>query len=101
MLNIVKNDDFAAAKTAKKAVVDFNAVWCGPCRMLAPIFDELADVYDGKVEFFSVDVDENSDIAGEYGIQSIPTIIVLENGVEVRRSVGLIPKERLVSLIGE
>ena len=99
MLNTVKNDEFSAAENAAVAFVDFNATWCGPCRMVAPIVDELAEEYDGKVDFFSVDVDENSATAMKFGIQSIPTLVVLKNGREVSRVIGFRPKEALKDMI--
>ena len=61
-------------------VVDFFATWCGPCRMMAPVIEELAEEYDGKVKIGKLDVDENSDIAARYGVMSIPTIILFKNG---------------------
>ncbi|MBR4225180.1 MAG: thioredoxin [Oscillospiraceae bacterium] len=99
MLNTVVNNDLGAAKTAAKAFIDFNATWCGPCRMLAPIVDELADEYDGQVEFYSVDVDENPDLAQEYGVFSIPTLVVLKDGKAAAQKVGFIPKDALKSFI--
>ncbi|MBP0955009.1 MAG: thioredoxin [Oscillospiraceae bacterium] len=99
MLNTVLNNDFAAAKAAPVALVDFNATWCGPCKMLAPLIDKLADEYDGKVEFFSVDTDENDEIAAEYGIVSIPTLVILKNGEEVARDTGFKPEPVLRAFI--
>ena len=99
MLNIVKDNDFSAVESAAAAFVDFNATWCGPCRMVGPIFDELADEYDGKVEFFSVDVDENPDIAAKFGVMSIPTLVMLRNGAETERVVGFRPKEALKQIL--
>ena len=61
-------------------VVDFFATWCGPCRMMAPVIEELAEEYDGKVKIGKLDVDENSDIAARYGVMSIPTIILFKDG---------------------
>ena len=66
-------------------VVDFFATWCGPCRMMAPVIEELAEEYDGKVKIGKLDVDENSDIAARYGVMSIPTIILFKNRSEERR----------------
>ena len=99
MLNTVANNDISAAKSAAKAFIDFNATWCGPCRMLAPIVDELADEFDGKVEFYSVDVDENPDLAQEFGVMSIPTLVVLKDGAEAAKHIGFIPKDNLKALI--
>ena len=77
-----------------KVLVDFNATWCGPCRMLKPVLDEIAK--DKKV--VSIDVDNNEELAIEYGISSIPCLILFENGKEIKRSIGLIPKSDIESL---
>jgi thioredoxin 1 len=73
-------------------LVDFWATWCGPCRMVAPVIEELAADYEGKAVVGKVDVDEESALAAEYGVMSIPTVIVLKDGVEVDRKVGVMPK---------
>ena len=78
-----------------KVLVDFNATWCGPCRMLKPVLDQIAN--DGK-KIIAIDVDNERDLAIEYGIQSIPCLILFENGKEIKRSVGLIPKADIESL---
>ena len=76
-------------------VVDFFATLCGPCRMMAPVIEELAEEYDGKVKLGKLDVAENSDIAARYGVMSIPTIILFKNGEVFSKSVGLLDKEVL------
>ena len=95
----VLNSDFTDVLNSKLAVVDFSAVWCGPCQMLAPIMEELSDEMDGEVDFFSADFDENRDLAYQFDIQSIPAIVVFANGEEVTRTVGFQPKEELKELI--
>ena len=82
-------------------VVDFFATWCGPCRMMAPVIEELAEEYDGKVKIGKLDVDENSDIAARYGVMSIPTIILFKDGEIISKSVGLQDKEVLENAIKE
>ena len=82
-------------------VVDFFATWCGPCRMMAPVIEELAEEYDGKVKIGKLDGDENSDIAARYGGMSIPTIILFKNGEVFSQSVGLKEKEVLENAIKE
>ena len=99
MIEEIKNSDFTDVLNSKFAVVDFSAVWCGPCQMLAHIMEELSDEMDGEVDFFSADVDENRDLAYQFDIQSIPAIVVFANGEEVTRTVGFQPKEELKELI--
>jgi thioredoxin 1 len=76
-------------------VVDFWAPWCGPCRMMAPIIDELAEDYAGKVIFGKLNVDENPQTATRFGIMGIPTFLIIKNGKEVERLVGAVPKQSL------
>lgn len=82
-----------------KVLVDFNATWCGPCRMLKPILDEFSE--NANIKVCSVDVDQNEDLAREYGIMSIPCLIIFENGKEIKRNVGLISLEELKEFVGE
>ena len=77
-------------------LVDFWAVWCGPCRMVAPIVDELAVEYDGRVKVGKVDVDSEQKIAADYGIRSIPTLLIFKNGELAEQVVGAVPKKQLV-----
>lgn len=73
-------------------LVDFWAVWCGPCRLIAPIVEELATQYEGKLKVFKVDVDQEQNLAIQYGIMSIPTLLLFKNGRVVEQIVGALPK---------
>ena len=80
-------------------LVDFWATWCGPCRMLAPVVEALADEYDGKIKVCKVNVDEEEDLAIRFGISSIPTLLVFKNGQLTDTSVGFVPKEQIESML--
>lgn len=81
-------------------IVDCWAAWCAPCRAIAPIVEELAKEYSGKVVFGKLNVDENPETADKFGIKAIPTLLVMKNGAEVDRIVGLLPKSQLEAKIG-
>ena len=80
-------------------LVDFWASWCGPCRMVAPVLEEIAGDYEGRVKVVKVNVDENADIASRYGIMSIPTMMLFKNGEPVETIVGFRNKEELSSIL--
>lgn len=80
-------------------VVDFFASWCGPCRMMAPILDEVAEELEGKVRIFKVDVDESEELARKFGVMMIPTIVILENGEQREKHVGLWQKDDMLDEI--
>lgn len=97
MIQTVVNNDLSAAKSAAAAVVDFNATWCGPCKMLGPVLEKLSGEMADKASFYGVDVDENSDLAEEFGVMSIPTLVILKNGEKVAERLGFAPEPILKS----
>lgn len=77
-------------------LVDFWAVWCGPCKMIAPVLEEISQEYDGQLQVTKLDVDHNNDSAFKYGVMSIPTLILFKDGQPAERIVGFMPKEKLL-----
>ena len=94
-----KNFEEEVSKSELPVLLDFWASWCGPCRMVSPIVDEVANELEGKAKVGKINVDEEQELAQAFSIMSIPTLVVIENGKEVNRSVGLIDKEQVKDLI--
>lgn len=84
--------DEVVLKSEKPVLVDFWAAWCGPCRMVGPIIEQISDEYQGKAVVGKVDVDVNQEFAAKYGVRNIPTVLVFQNGEVVGRQVGVAPK---------
>ncbi len=92
-----RNFEDTIVKAGKPALVDFWAVWCGPCRVIGPIVEQLAEEYDGRVVVGKLDVDSNRETAVKFGIQAIPTLLLVKDGQVVDRLVGVTDKANLVS----
>ena len=97
-VKVINSEDFANAVKDGVSVVDFNATWCGPCKMLGPVLEKLSDEIT-DVQFYAMDVDENPDIAEKFGIMSIPYVAVFRDGVKVDQNVGFIPEASMRSFI--
>lgn len=94
----ITDDNFEqeVTKSDKPVLIDFWAAWCGPCRMIAPIVEELAQEYDGKIKIGKLDVDENQQTAIKFGVRSIPTILIFKNGTLKDTIIGAVPKTQIV-----
>lgn len=101
VVNVNKeNFETEVLKCDRKVLVDFNASWCGPCRMLKPIVEEISEE-NNDVKIVSIDIDSESELAENYGISSIPCLVLFNKGEEVKRNVGLISKDEVESIIGD
>ena len=96
----ITNENFEqeVLKSDKPVILDFWAAWCGPCKMLSPVVDQLAEELEG-VKVGKINIDEQMELAEKYNVSSIPCVVAFKNGEEVNRSVGLVPKQKLVDLL--
>ncbi|MDR0676346.1 MAG: thioredoxin [Elusimicrobiota bacterium] len=97
----LNNTNFENEIKGKIAIVDFFALWCGPCKMMGPIFEELGNEYIGKCEFFKVNIDENDELSAKYSVMSVPTIIIFKNGEKIASHVGALSKDNLKKFVDE
>ncbi len=99
VFNITKDnfDDFIKGETP--CLIDFWASWCGPCRMLGPVIDEIAKLYDGKLKVGKVNVDDSPSLASDFKVMTIPTVVIMKNGEVVDKNIGAIPLEAMEDFI--
>ncbi len=94
-----ENFEQEVIKSDIPVLIDFWAQWCSPCRILTPLIDEMANEYNGKVKICKLNVDDAPDVATRYGVMSIPTVLIFNKGQVCGESVGVVPKEKLVSML--
>ena len=99
MITKITNNDLTEAMGKNVAVLDFSAQWCGPCKMLSPVLESVAETMQDHASFYSIDVDENPALAMEYRVASIPCIVILKNGKESARDIGFQPQPGLTTFI--
>ena len=98
---VITKDNFEAEvlKSEIPVILDFWATWCGPCRMIAPTLAEIAEEHEGKIKIGKVNVDEQMELAVQFGITAIPTLIVFQNGQKVNQAMGVMPKAEILALV--
>lgn len=101
MVKKITTDEFNSMDKAGVSVLDFNAVWCGPCKMLGPVLEEVSEEMADDAKFYSIDTDENPDLAKEFGIMNIPAVVILKDGQKVDMNVGFVPKDALKDFVSK
>ncbi|MDD5017107.1 MAG: thioredoxin [Eubacteriales bacterium] len=98
---VITNVDFDEKVTSspKPVLIDFWAEWCAPCRMLSPVIDEIADMYEGKAVIGKVNIDQQMELAQQFGVMSIPTLLLFKDGKLAGRSVGVVGKDKIAGMI--
>ena len=101
-MNTIKNDDFdrEVVKSEVPVLVDFFATWCGPCKMLAPVLESVAQQFQGKAKVVKVDIDESPELAQQYGVTAVPTLLVFSGGKAVQKAMGFQSQKQLAALLG-
>ena len=96
-----ENFDTDVSKSDLQVLIDFWATWCGPCKAIAPLIEEIAGEYEGKVKVGKVDVDQNQNTAMKFGVRSIPTLLVIKDGEVVNQIVGAVPKANITDILNK
>lgn len=96
MVRIIDEQGFELQAKKGLALVDFNAAWCGPCQMLGPVLESLSEKPEGKMDFYSINVDDNQRLAMEYAVSSIPALLIMKDGVKLDMIVGFMPESALL-----
>src|SRR5574344_2210014 len=99
MVKKISEKEFSAMEKKGNMIIDFSATWCNPCRMLAPVMEEVSDDFEGQISFFNVDVDENPSLAQEYDVQSIPALVFIKDGKLVDSHIGFEPKNGIENFV--
>lgn len=98
-MKIINKNEFDAVVANGVVMVDFFATWCGPCKMLSPVLEEVASEVEGKANIVKVDIDESSELAQRYGIMAVPTMLIFKDGKIMKQLQGFMPKQQLVNEI--
>ncbi len=99
MVKRITENEFAEVKEQELALIDFSAIWCGPCKMLAPVLEGVSEQLEGQLAFYNVDVDECPELADRFEISNIPAMLLLKKGEKVDMKVGFAPKDGVLSFI--